>query len=115
MSKADGLVDEYPLGERIRYLRKKRELTQVELARKCKITQGALAQIEKSQVMPSLQTLRSISRELKVHIALLFHGDDVFVFDMKMLSSRYKRKSDLTPTLRRALEKVAAYAKSLEA
>jgi transcriptional regulator with XRE-family HTH domain len=113
MNKTDGLVDQYPLGERIRYFRKKRGLTQSILASRCKITQGALAQIEKSQVLPSLQTLRLISSELKVHIAVLFAGDDVFVLDVKMLSTKYRKKSDLTPALKRALEKVADYAKSI--
>jgi transcriptional regulator with XRE-family HTH domain len=114
MGKDDGLVDEYPLGERIRYLRKRRGLTQAVLSNRCNISQGALAQIEKSQFAPSLHTLRQISKELKIHIALLFMGDEVFVLDVKALKQKYKKSSDLTPALKRALKQVADYLKTLE-
>lgn len=114
MSRDEGRVDEYPLGARIRFIRKKRKLTQMVLAKRCKITQGALAQIEKSQVTPSLQTLRYIARELKVHIAVLFAGDDVFVLDIKMLRTKYKRSADLTPALKRAVKQVVEYSKTLD-
>lgn len=107
-------INEYPLGERIRYFRKKRKLTQAQLALMCRITQGAVVQIEKSQVLPSISTLREISRSLNVQTAILFATDDTVVFDLKRLKADYTKKADLNPTLLRALNKVNEYIKTLK-
>lgn len=87
---------------------------QVQLAKKVGITQGALSQLEKSQMDPSLKLLRDLARELNVHIARLFESDDVFVFEMKQLRKRYRKRSDLTPSLTRAIDLVREYIQSLE-
>lgn len=103
-------IDEFPLGERVRYFRKKRGFTQVELAEACEISQGALAQIEKSYVLPSIGTLKLISKKLDVHIATFFATDEVHVFDVKKLKRDYKTVSDLTEHMKKGLRKVLDYA-----
>lgn len=105
MGKFDGKISEYPLGERIRYMRRERGFTQVEMAKSLKITQGALSQIEKGQLNLTLQMLLSISDFLKIEPAVFFAQDDVFVFDIKNLS-KYKKFSDLPPSLKRGATKV---------
>lgn len=106
-------IDEYALGERIRFFRKSRRLTQAVLSKRCKITQGALAQIEKSYVLPSLHTLQDISRELDVEMAVFFAREEVAALNVKKLKQKYKKLSDLTPSLERQLRQVVTYAKSL--
>lgn len=105
MGKYDGKISEYPLGERIRYMRKERGLTQVEMAKLLKVTQGALSQIEKGQMNLTLQMLLSIAKILRIEPAVLFAQDDVFVFDIKNLS-KYKTFNDLPPSLKRGATKV---------
>lgn len=107
-------INEYPLGERVRYFRKKRNLTQTQLANLCQISQGAVAQIEKSQTLPSLDTLKKIASVLRVQIALFFATDDTIVLDIKRLKTDYPKRSDLNPTLLRALNKINDYIKTLK-
>jgi transcriptional regulator with XRE-family HTH domain len=114
MNEVDFSIDEYPLGERIRYHRERRKMKQAELAKSCGITQGAVSLIEKSQATPSLRVLRQIARVLNVHIARLFVGEDVPVFELQELKKRYKTWESLTPQMRRQFRKVEAYLKSLK-
>jgi transcriptional regulator with XRE-family HTH domain len=56
----------------LRELRKKAELTQVELAKKAKIPRGYLAKLETGYAKnPSLKVLKSLARELDVSISEL--------------------------------------------
>jgi transcriptional regulator with XRE-family HTH domain len=106
-------IDEYPLGERIRYHRKRRRITQAELAKRSHVSQGAISQIEKSQMLPSLVTIYEIARVLEIHVARLFAGEDVPVFELKDLRKRYRTWGALTPPMRRSFKKVEAYLASL--
>jgi DNA-binding transcriptional regulator YiaG len=52
-------------------LRKWRGLTQVELAKACRLSQGFVSELEQGAKAPSLATLRVLSRVLKVPTAIL--------------------------------------------
>ena len=55
----------------IREIRKKREMTQQELANKCDITRQYVVMIERGQVNPSIKLLKKISLVLDVDIHYL--------------------------------------------
>ena len=74
---------DYNLGERIRFLRESRSLTQQALAKIAKVSQATIAHVEKNSKDPSVETLKKLAFALDIHIATLFAADDVFVFDMK--------------------------------
>ena len=51
------------IGEKIRSLRQKNNLTQKELADRCELSKGFISQLESNQTSPSLSTLEDV-REL---------------------------------------------------
>lgn len=106
-------ISNYSLGERIAYLRKKRDMTQVELAKKAKLSQSTIAQIEKGKKDPSMTTVQSLAQALVVHIAVLFAEDDVHIFDMKTLRAKYKKVEDLNETLYRGVGEVLRFARDI--
>jgi transcriptional regulator with XRE-family HTH domain len=63
-----------PLGERVRALRRERELQQRQLAEKADLTPSMVSQIESGRLTPSLHTLGKIASALGVSIASLFDG-----------------------------------------
>jgi transcriptional regulator with XRE-family HTH domain len=62
------------LGERIKALRRERELQQRQLAEKAELTPSMVSQIESGRLTPSLNTLGRIAGALSVPIAALFDG-----------------------------------------
>ena len=60
------------LGNKIRELRKKREMTQASLAEKTGLSDNFIGLLERGQTTPSLETLDRISKALKVPIRELF-------------------------------------------
>ena len=62
------------LGERIKTLRRERELQQRQLAEKAELTPSMVSQIESGRLTPSLNTLGRIAAALSVPIAALFDG-----------------------------------------
>jgi transcriptional regulator with XRE-family HTH domain len=104
---------EYNLGERLRYLRETRSLTQKELGHLADISQATIAHIEKSTKDPSVETLRKIAEALDIHVATLFSTNDVYVFDLKRLRRKYNSADKLTPHLYMAIGRVVQYAKDI--
>lgn len=104
---------EYDLGERLRYLREIRNMTQKQLAALADISQATIAHIEKSTKDPSVETLRKISEALDIHVATLFSTNDVYVFDLKRLRRKYNSADKLTPHLYMAVGRVVQYAKDI--
>lgn len=104
---------EYPIGERIAHLRARLNLTQVDLSKKAGVSQSTIAQIESGKKDPSVSTLKKLAGALDVHIAVLFAGDDVHVFDMKRLREKYKKAEKLHPTLYHAIGMVVQYAREI--
>ncbi len=62
------------VGARIRQLRKKRKLTQVELSEKCGIENSHLSRLESGQREPGLYILDLLAKGLGVSLAELFRG-----------------------------------------
>ena len=104
---------EYDLGERLKYLRTNRGLSQAQLAREAKVSQPTIAQIESGKKDPSVQTLRQIARVLDVEVASIFAADDIFVFDLRRMRRKYNHVDRLSPHLYMALGKVIQYAKDI--
>lgn len=105
---------EYSLGERLRYLRSLRHLSQAQLAKEANLSQATIAQIESGRKDPSVKTLRQIALVLDTEIAALFTGDDIFVFDLRRLRRKYNHRDKLTPHLYMGLGKVIQYARDIK-
>ena len=112
--KKDTALPEYDLGERLRYLRELRNLTQKQLALQADISQATIAHIEKSTKDPSVETLRKLAEALDIHVATLFSSNDVYVFDLKRLRRKYTSADKLTPHLYMAIGRIVQYAKDIE-
>ncbi|MCB0392049.1 MAG: helix-turn-helix transcriptional regulator [Bdellovibrionales bacterium] len=106
-------ITHYSLPERLRYIRRERNMTQSDLAKKSKVSQSTIAQIESGRKDPSINTLKQIAGALNIELAILFATDDVHVFDMKKLNEKYKKVEDLHPTIHVALDRVVRYAKKI--
>lgn len=61
------------LGKRVRELRKKQELSQVQLAYEAGIPNKQISRIERGEVNTGISTLLAIARVLDVHIKDLFN------------------------------------------
>jgi transcriptional regulator with XRE-family HTH domain len=113
MIESKKIKPDFSLAERLIYLRDRKGLTQVSLAKAANVSQSTIAQIERGRKDPSLSTLLKLSRALDCHIAILFSSDEVHVFDMARLKKKYNNVEKLNPTLYYALGKVVAYAKDI--
>ncbi len=54
------------IGKNLKKLRKEKQLTQVELAERAKISSNYYARIERDEENPSLEVLKDIAKALKV-------------------------------------------------
>lgn len=108
------VIENFSLSERVRYLRSRLKFSQGDLAKKAKVSQSTVAQIESGRKDPSMSTLKKICSALDVDLAPLFASDTVHVFDMNRLRKRYKNASDLNSTLYKALGEVIRYAKEIK-
>ena len=101
------------MGEKIYYLRRRLDLTQTELAKRAKLSQSVIAELESGRHDPTLSTLEKVAAGLEVTLAIFFSSDEVLVFDMKKLEKNYKSVSSLNETISHALLKVTHYAKMI--
>lgn len=106
-------IDGFPLNERIAYLRKRRDLTQSELAKKSGVSQSTIAQIESGRKDPSVKTLGKLAKALDVQLAIFFATDNVLVFDLEKLKKQYNHVDKLNSTVEQALGRVIRYAKDI--
>ncbi len=60
------------LGEKIRSLRTKKNMTQNDLAIECDFEKASMSRIESGHSNPTVKTLLKISKALDVHISELF-------------------------------------------
>ncbi len=104
---------EYNLGERLKFIRENRKLTQTQLSTMAKVSQAAIAHIERGTKDPSVEMLRKLATALDVEVATLFAAEEVYVFDLKRLRRKYKKAQDLTPHLYKALSLVVQYAEDI--
>ena len=63
------------VGQRIRYIRKEKKLTQEELGNLCGLSYKFISDVERGKQNPSLGSIDSISKALKVDIASLLMRD----------------------------------------
>lgn len=80
------------LGEKIALLRRKKGLSQAELAEKAGISAAYLCHIEKGKVLPAVSTLRSIARTLEVCTDDLMSATSHVGYKIKKI----RRERDLT-------------------
>ena len=113
ITKPKSKVDGFPLKDRISYLRKRREMSQTELAKASGLSQSSIAQIESGRKDPSVETLQKLARALDVQIAIMFASENVLVFDMEKLKKKYNHVDKLNPTVEQALGRVVRYAKDI--
>lgn len=62
------------LGERVRFARKQRGLTAIELGERVGVTQGHISKLENSNRQPTTSLIRSLAKELGVREAWLIEG-----------------------------------------
>ncbi|MDO3412852.1 helix-turn-helix transcriptional regulator [Saccharibacillus sp. CPCC 101409] len=65
------------IGSKLRYLRKSRHLSSVELAQRANISQSSISDIECNRRSPRLNTLSSLSRALGIPLSELLPIDDL--------------------------------------
>lgn len=106
-------LDSFSVADRVKYMRLRREMTQSDLAKKSRVSQSTIAQIESGRKDPSMTTLKKLCGALQVEMAVLFAGDNVHVFDMSGLRKRYKSAGDLNPTLYKAFGEVIRFAREI--
>lgn len=104
---------EYSLGERLKFIRETRKMTQAGLAKESGLTQATIANLESGRKSPSIETLEKLAEALDIHIATLFSSEDVYVFDLKRLRRKYTKAEKLTPHLYMALGRVIQYARDI--
>ena len=95
-------------GNRLRELRKKAQLTQIELADRTGVSQSAISQIENGDVSMTIQWMRAFARALGCAPADLLDADDNpdrLEADERDLVQRYRSASE---PLRETLTRVAA-------
>ncbi len=70
------------IGEKIRLLRIRRNLTQEELANRCELTKGFISQVERDITSPSIATLTDIVESLGTTLRDLFNEreDELYIF-----------------------------------
>lgn len=107
------VINEYSIGQRLAYLRNRKDLTQAKLADIADVSQSTIAQIESGGKDPSLTTLVKLAKALDIHEAVFLAGDGVHVFDMARLRKSYKKVADLNDTIYRGLGEVTRYAKDI--
>lgn len=64
------------IGDKIRSIRKSKNLTIVELSEQINVTSGYISQIERDLISPSLAVLKRLSEALDVPLSLLFTEDN---------------------------------------
>ncbi|NGZ74503.1 helix-turn-helix domain-containing protein [Saccharibacillus alkalitolerans] len=71
------------IGSKLRYLRKARHLSSVELAQRANVSQSSISDIECNRRSPRLNTLSSLSRALGIPLSELLPVDDLLEHPLK--------------------------------
>lgn len=64
----------FELGKRIQYLRKRRGMSQEDLALECKINKNYLSDMERGTRNPTIKILEKVSKGLNISLEELFRG-----------------------------------------
>lgn len=65
-------------GRNLRAARKRLEMNQEDLAKKCGVTKGLISQFEKGDTMPSVPVLMKLGEQLKCGVDALLFGNHAF-------------------------------------
>ena len=65
------------IGERIRKIRKKNQMNQIEFSNRIGVSQGTLSELEQNKYNPSLETILAIIKVFNVNATWLLFGDAV--------------------------------------
>jgi transcriptional regulator with XRE-family HTH domain len=63
------------IGKNIKFYRKQKKMTQIELAERANMSRSYLADIERDRYNPSIETLKSIAKALQIDVSSLIEGD----------------------------------------
>ena len=66
------------LGMRIRYLRKEKKMSQLDLALEAEVNKNYISDLERGCRNPSILVLEKISKALDVYLEILFQGIESF-------------------------------------
>ena len=64
----------YQLGMRIRYLRKQKKMSQLDLSLEAGVNKNYISDLEKGRRNPTIMVLNKIAVALKIDLATLFKG-----------------------------------------
>lgn len=63
------------LGERIREIRKRNQMSQIEFSNQIGVSQGTLSELEQNKYNPSLETILAIIKVFNINATWLLFGD----------------------------------------
>jgi transcriptional regulator with XRE-family HTH domain len=66
------MIDTLPLGDRLRRLRRERNLSQRDLAQQAGISVNSISLIERDEISPSVATLQSLATAMKIKVSYFF-------------------------------------------
>lgn len=90
------------LGERIKFVRKKNMLNQVEFAKIIGVSQGTLSELEQDKYKPSIETLISIYKDFSVDLEwLLVNSNEVDNSKNTYVSKVTGKEVELLPLFRK--------------
>jgi transcriptional regulator with XRE-family HTH domain len=69
-------IENIKIHERIKKIRTNNKLSQKEFAEKIGIGQSSISELEKGNAKPSVETLESISKNFKISIDYIVHGEE---------------------------------------
>ena len=104
------------LGERLKKLRKERNLTQKDLSIKSGISQQAISNTETDRTIPSSESIRLLAAALEVSTAELL-GEDVILSEHKLTPREFKMISEfrkLNPAGQKQLIDLATFYQTKE-
>lgn len=82
------------IGQRVKYARKKKNLTQIDIYKKTGISSGNLSDIENNKSHPSAQALISLKRELDVSIDWILTGKEIVQDEFFLKESQLEYRTD---------------------
>lgn len=87
------------IGKKIKFFRKKRNITQKELGEKIGVSASTVTKYENDSLEANYETLLKICDELDINIAELFEGNDNFISLENDLCSKLKNTKSLKELL----------------
>lgn len=90
-------------GERIKILRKAKDLTQEELGEKANLSYKFIGEIERGQTNPSFDTLAALAKALNINISQLFEETSQLPLDYQLPTKDIQLIKEALPALNKIL------------